>query len=169
MCKRGWKYAIHWNIPTFKCCTVHFDILHLVSWILFHWVLFVSFVSGMKEERDYGYSLKFFRTCISVEYSMCIKCCHVCNPLKVKTTKKHWQNRLEWQAKGERVNWSKNNHLCMKTCICRIVIQQKTFYPNISPEACVHVYFCRGRIFAKRINVRLEHVRHSKCRDDFLR
>ena len=27
----------------------------------------------------------------------------------------------------------------------------------------------RGRIFAKRINVRIEHVRHSKCRDDFLR
>ncbi|XP_028397566.1 60S ribosomal protein L21-like [Dendronephthya gigantea] len=27
----------------------------------------------------------------------------------------------------------------------------------------------KGRIFAKRINVRIEHVRHSKCRDDFLR
>lgn len=27
----------------------------------------------------------------------------------------------------------------------------------------------RGRIIAKRINVRIEHVNHSKCREDFLK
>ncbi|CAB0031975.1 unnamed protein product [Trichogramma brassicae] len=27
----------------------------------------------------------------------------------------------------------------------------------------------RGKILPKRINVRIEHVKHSKCRDDFLR
>ncbi|XP_031554550.1 60S ribosomal protein L21-like [Actinia tenebrosa] len=27
----------------------------------------------------------------------------------------------------------------------------------------------KGRIMAKKINLRVEHVRHSKCRDDFLR
>ncbi|XP_017783802.1 PREDICTED: 60S ribosomal protein L21 [Nicrophorus vespilloides] len=27
----------------------------------------------------------------------------------------------------------------------------------------------RGRILAKRINLRIEHVKHSKCREDFLR
>ncbi|XP_068701783.1 large ribosomal subunit protein eL21-like [Montipora foliosa] len=27
----------------------------------------------------------------------------------------------------------------------------------------------KGRILAKRINLRIEHVRHSKCRDDFIR
>ena len=27
----------------------------------------------------------------------------------------------------------------------------------------------RGKILAKRINVRVEHIKHSKCRDDFLR
>jgi len=26
----------------------------------------------------------------------------------------------------------------------------------------------RGRILAKRINVRVEHVKHSRCRQDFL-
>lgn len=27
---------------------------------------------------------------------------------------------------------------------------------------------CRGKILAKRINVRIEHVKHSKSRDSFL-
>merc|ERR1712224_126385 len=26
----------------------------------------------------------------------------------------------------------------------------------------------KGRIMAKKINLRVEHIRHSKCRDDFL-
>ena len=30
-------------------------------------------------------------------------------------------------------------------------------------------FFSRGKILEKRINVRIEHVNHSKCRDDFLR
>ena len=27
----------------------------------------------------------------------------------------------------------------------------------------------RGKIIPKRINVRIEHIHHSRCRDDFLR
>ena len=27
----------------------------------------------------------------------------------------------------------------------------------------------RGKIIPKRINVRIEHIRHSRCREDFLR
>ena len=29
--------------------------------------------------------------------------------------------------------------------------------------------FCRGRILAKRINIRIEHIKHSNCRLDFLK
>lgn len=32
----------------------------------------------------------------------------------------------------------------------------------------IAVVFDRGRILAKRINVRIEHVKHSKSRDSFL-
>lgn len=32
----------------------------------------------------------------------------------------------------------------------------------------VAIVFDRGRILAKRINVRIEHVKHSKSRDSFL-
>lgn len=31
------------------------------------------------------------------------------------------------------------------------------------------MFFSRNRIIPKRINVRIEHVHHSRCRDDFLR
>ena len=30
------------------------------------------------------------------------------------------------------------------------------------------VWCCRNRIVQKRINVRIEHVKHSRCREDFL-
>ena len=29
-------------------------------------------------------------------------------------------------------------------------------------------FVARGRIMAKRINVRVEHIKHSRCRQDFL-
>lgn len=32
----------------------------------------------------------------------------------------------------------------------------------------IAIVFDRGRILAKRINVRIEHVKHSKSRDSFL-
>ena len=33
----------------------------------------------------------------------------------------------------------------------------------------ISVSFSRNRIIPKRINVRIEHVKHSRCREDFLR
>ncbi len=46
------------------------------------------------------------------------------------------------------------------TCIFRHV------YDNLDVKH--HVFFCRGKILPKRINVRVEHVKHSNCRLDFL-
>ena len=36
-------------------------------------------------------------------------------------------------------------------------------------NSCVLSYLYRNRIIPKRINVRIEHVHHSRCREDFLR
>lgn len=42
---------------------------------------------------------------------------------------------------------------------------------NVTPHAVGIIVNkrVRGKILAKRINVRIEHVKHSKCREDFLR
>lgn len=32
---------------------------------------------------------------------------------------------------------------------------------------CTYLW-CRNRIIQKRVNVRIEHVKHSRCREDFL-
>jgi len=42
---------------------------------------------------------------------------------------------------------------------------------NVTKRACGVVVNkqVKGKILAKRINVRVEHIKHSKCRDDFLR
>lgn len=32
----------------------------------------------------------------------------------------------------------------------------------------ITTYFSRNRIIQKRINIRIEHVKHSRCREDFL-
>ncbi|KAM7432576.1 60S ribosomal protein L21 [Porites harrisoni] len=42
---------------------------------------------------------------------------------------------------------------------------------NITKRACGVVVNkqVKGKILAKSINVRVEHIKHSKCRDDFLR
>uniref|UniRef100_A0A6G1SHB8 Large ribosomal subunit protein eL21 n=1 Tax=Aceria tosichella TaxID=561515 RepID=A0A6G1SHB8_9ACAR len=42
---------------------------------------------------------------------------------------------------------------------------------NVTPHALGVIVNKRvgGRILAKRINIRIEHVKHSKCREDFLR
>lgn len=41
---------------------------------------------------------------------------------------------------------------------------------NVTPHAVGVIVNkrVRGKIIPKRINVRIEHVKHSKCRDDFL-
>ena len=42
--------------------------------------------------------------------------------------------------------------------------------PSYLPSFFNFVFFSfRNRIIPKRINVRIEHIKHSKCRDDFLR
>ena len=42
---------------------------------------------------------------------------------------------------------------------------------NVTPHAVGIIVNkrVRGKILAKRINVRIEHIQHSKCREDFLR
>ncbi|XP_037915735.1 60S ribosomal protein L21 [Hermetia illucens] len=42
---------------------------------------------------------------------------------------------------------------------------------NVTPHAVGIIVNkrVRGRIIPKRINVRIEHIKHSKCREDFLR
>ena len=50
---------------------------------------------------------------------------------------------------------------------CMVYLLQKLSLVNGFEH--IFLMLLRGRIFAKRINVRIEHVRHSKCRDDFLR
>lgn len=42
---------------------------------------------------------------------------------------------------------------------------------NVTPHAVGIIVNkrVRGNILAKRINVRIEHIKHSKCREDFLR
>ena len=47
-------------------------------------------------------------------------------------------------------------HVCMRvcTCVCSLI------YSRCTPF--------RHRILQKRINVRIEHIQHSKCRDEFL-
>lgn len=38
----------------------------------------------------------------------------------------------------------------------------------VGGDGCVCLACCRNRIVKKHINVRVEHVQHSKCRDEFL-
>lgn len=42
-------------------------------------------------------------------------------------------------------------------------------YSYLTPSSLIFITDRRNRIIQKRINLRIEHVKHSRCRDDFLR
>ena len=62
--------------------------------------------------------------------------------------------------------------VCVCVCICLHACAQgiaiMSFKHFSIGFVCFIQNFCRQRIIQKRINVRVEHVQHSKCRDEFL-
>ena len=57
-----------------------------------------------------------------------------------------------------------------KYCAIGIVtILTRIFCFTVALILLVVLSICRHRIIPKRINVRVEHIQHSSCRDDFLR
>ena len=75
------------------------------------------------------------------------------------------------------INKSFNSSLSLHSFFSSSYIQSQTAYLLLLwPVSTVILFsflllffFPRGKILEKRINVRIEHVNHSKCRDDFLR
>lgn len=67
-------------------------------------------------------------------------------------------------------NWAKKLDFYHKITVHHTTLQyyQQWIFDVDNHTATIAIVFDRGRILAKRINVRIEHVKHSKSRDSFL-